>query len=63
MSTEYRFSNSKAVVTSPAYSTGSLTVGIGYRVSPLTTLSLGLGIGLTNNDSDFSFTFRVPFTF
>ena len=63
MSTEYRFSNSNAVVTSPAYSTGSLTVGIGYRVSPLTTLSLGLGIGLTNNDSDFSFTFRVPFTF
>jgi hypothetical protein len=63
MTTEYRFFNSNAVVTSPAYSTGTLSVGIGYRVSPLTTLSLGLSIGLTNNDSDFSFTFRVPFSF
>ena len=63
MSTEYRFSNSNAVVTSPAYSSGTLSVGIGYRVSPLTTLSLGLSIGLTNNDPDFSFSFRVPFNF
>jgi opacity protein-like surface antigen len=63
MSTDYHFSNAATGATSPAFSTGSLTVGVGYRVSPLTTLSLGLSIGLTNNDADFSFLLRVPFSF
>jgi opacity protein-like surface antigen len=60
MSTDYHFTNA-APTSTPAFSTGSLTVGIGYRVSPVTTLSLGLSIGLTNNDPDFSFLLRVPF--
>ena len=62
MSTNYRFANA-ADSRTPAYSTGSLGVGIGWRVSPLTTLSLGVSIGLTNNDPDFSFSLRVPFRF
>ena len=62
MSSVSHFSNA-ADSTSPAFSTGSLGLGIGYRVSPLTTLSFGLSIGLTNNDSDFGFSFRVPFSF
>ena len=62
MSTEYSFTNA-ADSTSPAYSTGSLIVGMGWRVSPLTTLSFSLGIGLTKDDPDFTFLFRVPFTF
>jgi hypothetical protein len=62
MSTDYYFSNA-AGATTPAYSTGSLGVGIGWRVSPLTTLSFSLSIGLTNNDPDFSFLFRVPLSF
>lgn len=62
MSTEYHFSNT-AGTTTPSYSTGSLGVGVGWRVSPLTTLSIGLSVGLTNNDPDFGFLFRVPFSF
>jgi|GEM_PF-176251 len=62
MSTDYSFTNA-AVSTSPAYSSASLAVGIGWRVSPLTTLSLGLSIGLTKDDPDFSFLFRLPFNF
>jgi hypothetical protein len=62
MSTEYHFLNA-GDTTTPSYSTGSLGLGFGWRVSPLTTLSLGLSIGLTNNDPDFSFLFRVPFSF
>jgi hypothetical protein len=61
-STVYRFSNATDATT-PGFSTGSLGIGVGWRVSPLTTLSLGLSIGLTNNDPDFGFSFRVPFSF
>jgi opacity protein-like surface antigen len=61
-STNYRFANAKDSRT-PAYSTGSLGIGIGWRVSPLTTLSLGLSIGLTNNNPDFGLSFRVPLSF
>jgi hypothetical protein len=60
--TVYHFSNT-ADSTSPASAAGTLGIGIGYRVSPLTTLSLGLSIGLTKNNSDFGFSFRVPFSF
>jgi hypothetical protein len=63
MSTDYYFKNTNTVTTSPSYGTGSLGVGIGWRISPLTTLSLGLSIGLTKNDPDFSFLFRLPFSF
>jgi hypothetical protein len=47
-------------MTTPAYSTGSLGVGVGWRVSPETTLSFTLSIGLTNNDPDFYLLFRLP---
>jgi uncharacterized membrane protein len=62
MSTDYSFTNA-ADATAPAYSTGDLVVGIGWRISPLTTLSFSLAIGLTKDDPDFSLSFRVPFTF
>jgi len=60
MSTDYHFSNTDTVTTSPAYSTGSLGVGVGWRVSPETTLPFTLSIGLTNNDPDFYLLFRLP---
>jgi hypothetical protein len=60
MSTEYHFSNSDTVMTTQDSSSGSLGIGMGYRISPLTTLSFSLSIGLTNNDPDFSFLFRLP---
>ena len=62
MSTDYSFTNA-ADSTTPAYSTGSLIIGMGWRVSPKTTLSFSLGIGLTKDDPDFFLLFRVPFTF
>jgi uncharacterized protein YcfL len=62
MSTDYSFTNA-ANSTTPAYSTGSLIIGMGWRVSPKTTLSFSLGIGLTKDDPDFFLVFRVPFTF
>jgi hypothetical protein len=63
MSTDYYFSNSSTVSTSPAFTTASLIIGTGWRLSPLTTLSFSLGIGLTKDDPDFYFLFRLPFTF
>jgi hypothetical protein len=62
MSTEYSFT-SGADTTAPAYSTGDLVIGMGWRVSTKTTLSFSLGIGLTKDDPDFFLSFRVPFTF
>jgi len=61
-STKYYFTNASPS-TAPAFSTGSLIVGTGWRLSPLTTLSFSLGIGLTKDDPDFFFLFRLPFTF
>jgi hypothetical protein len=61
-STKYSFTNASPS-TAPAFSTGSLIVGTGWRLSPLTTLSFSLGIGLTKEDPDFFFLFRLPFTF
>jgi hypothetical protein len=62
MSTDYSFTNA-ADSTAPAYSTGDLVIGVGWRVSPKTTLSFSVGIGLTKDDPDFFLLFRVPFTF
>jgi hypothetical protein len=62
MSTVYSFTNAEDTSV-PAYSTGSLVIGTGYRISPQTTLSFSLGIGLTKDDPDFFLLFRVPFTF
>ncbi len=62
-STDYTYSNTDTINTTDAYSTGSLNIGMGYRVTPLTTLSFTLSIGLTRNDPDFSFLFRLPFDF
>ena len=61
MDTDYYFNNN-TVSTSPGFSTGSLIVGVGWRVSPKTTLSFSLSIGLTKDDPDFSFSFRLPFS-
>ena len=62
MNTDYYFTDN-TVSTSPAYSTASLTVGTGWRISPKTTLSFSVSIGLTKDDPDFSFSFRLPFDF
>jgi hypothetical protein len=61
MGTDYTFTNAP-VVRSSAYSTASLLVGTGWRISPTTTLSFGLGIGLTKDDPDFTVSFRLPFS-
>jgi hypothetical protein len=62
MSTDYSFTNA-ADTTASAYDDGVLVIGVGWRVSPKTTLSFSLGIGLTKDDPDFFLLFRVPFTF
>jgi hypothetical protein len=62
MSTDYYFTNG-STSTSPSYIIGSFIVGMGWRVSPLTTLSFSLGIGLTKDDPDFMVMFRLPFSF
>jgi hypothetical protein len=62
MSTDYSFTNT-ADMTIPAYSTGTLVIGMGWRISPKTTPSFSLGIGLTKDDPDFFLLFRLPFTF
>jgi hypothetical protein len=62
MSTNYYFTSDTSLTT-PAYSTASLVVGAGWRVSQTTTLSLSVGVGLTKDDPDFFFQFRLPFTF
>jgi hypothetical protein len=61
MSTEYAFTNG-VEYSSASYSTGSLIVGTGWRISPKTTLSFSVGVGLTSNDPDFYFYFRLPFS-
>jgi hypothetical protein len=61
MSTEYAFTSGVEYSTA-SYSTASLIVGTGWRISPKTTLSFSVGIGLTTNDPDFFFMFRLPFS-
>ena len=62
MSTKYSFTSGSEHNT-PAYSTASIGIGAGWRISPKTTLSFTVGIGLTKDDPDFYFQFRLPFSF
>jgi biopolymer transport protein ExbD len=62
MDTDYHFSNG-TTTTTPAYSTASVYLGTGWRITPKTTLSFSVGIGLTKDDPDFTFLFRLPFDF
>ena len=62
MSTKYSFT-SGSEYNAPAYSTASIGIGAGWRISPRTTLSFSVGVGLTKDDPDFYFLFRLPFSF
>ena len=62
MSTKYSFTSGIEHNT-PAYSTASIGIGAGWRISPKTTLSFSVGVGLTKDDPDFYFLFRLPFSF
>lgn len=42
---------------------GMLNLGIGYRVSPKTTLNITAGIGLTNDSPDFTLGISMPLSF
>jgi len=62
MSTKYSFTSGSELNT-PAYSTASIGIGAGWRLSPKTTVSFSVGVGLTKDDPDFYFLFRLPFSF
>lgn len=42
---------------------GMLNLGLGYRVSPKTTINLTAGIGLTNDSPDFTIGLSMPLSF
>ncbi|HZW22908.1 transporter [Noviherbaspirillum sp.] len=42
---------------------GMLNLGIGYRISPKTTLNITAGIGLTNDSPDFTLGLSMPLSF
>lgn len=42
---------------------GMLNLGLGYRISPKTTINITAGIGLTNDSPDFTLGVSVPLSF
>ena len=59
---EFKFKNAKSIDGVDSVSS-SLSLGMGYRVSPKYSLHSKLGIGLTDDGPDFTLSFRVPFDF
>jgi hypothetical protein len=57
-----RFEDGLNVKTSTQTS-GMLNMGLGYRVSPKTTLNFSVGIGLTNDSPNLSMGLNVPLAF
>ncbi len=58
--------NSTGAVTTPkttSQTTSSLNLGLGVRVSPLTTVNFNVGIGLTSDTPDFTFGLNLPLHF
>ncbi len=58
---KYFYRGASAAVKSGDSISASTGIGMGWKVSPKTTLSYSVGYGLTG--SGFSVTFRMPFTF
>jgi hypothetical protein len=54
--------NTYAVRTTPQTS-GVLSLGLGYRLSPKTTLNTSVGIGLTANSPNFTLDMTLPLSF
>jgi len=57
-----RFEDGLNVKTSTQTS-GMLNMGLGYRVSPKTTLNFSVGIGLTDDSPNLSLGLNVPLAF
>jgi len=57
-----RFSSGKTNYTS-SQTSGVLSIGMGYRVTPKTTINTSVGIGLTANSPNMSLDFTVPFSY
>ena len=60
-SSDYYYRGASEVYKGGDSAGGSMSFGMGWKVSPKTTLSFSVGYGLTG--SGFTFSFRMPFTF
>lgn len=60
--TKLRFADGSTAKTKTQTS-GVLNFGLGYRISPKTTINITAGIGLTNDSPDFTLGVSVPLSF
>lgn len=60
--TKLRFTDG-SVAKTKTQTSGVLNFGLGYRISPKTTINITAGIGLTNDSPDFSLGVSVPLSF
>jgi len=60
--TKLRFADGSTAKTKTQTS-GMLNLGLGYRVSPKTTINITAGIGLTNDSPDFTLGLSMPLSF
>jgi len=56
------FANGTSATTS-TQTVGILSFGLGYRISPKTTINTSVGIGLTSNSPNLSLDVTIPFSF
>ena len=56
-------SGAESTTRTSSQASAMLNMGLGVRVSPLTTLNFTVGIGLTNDSPDFSFGMNMPLHF
>jgi hypothetical protein len=52
-----------SVAKTKTQTSGMLNLGIGYRISPKTTINITAGIGLTNDSPDFTIGLSMPLSF
>jgi hypothetical protein len=61
--TELSFKGGLPAIITGTQTSGLLSLGMGYRVSPKTTINTSLGIGLTANSPNYTLDFSMPLSF